>query len=174
MTKKQKIFNIARQIITCLAAISLCLGVWALGLFFSDEILASTSRSVWVALSIASSATIFLIGILNCVLPRLLLGTLSAIKIRTGQEWGDKIKSDVESNLKRAEKSVNTVILLAYTYLVFLIALALLCCFCIGILLTDGQQLYAALTLGILFVFMNWGLLETLCTPAEDQSPTEE
>lgn len=165
---KQKVKNIALQTLSCTITSTLCLGVWGLGFFLSFRGYMWVNRPLWTAVCIICAVIIVTLAVINIVGTKVLKKRLLAMKMREIYNLSETLKTDVEKDFKRAEKSVRLTLALAYTYLFFVILIMLLCCFGTGVLL---KSLEGAITIIIIIVFVMWGITNVFFSPLSDPAP---
>lgn len=166
-----RVKKVLLQIASALVTGCLCLGSWSLGFFLSFNEYIGINRSVWIAVCVICAAIILVIAIINIVGANIINKKISAMKMREIYDWSENLKSDVESNYKRAEKGVRSTLALAYSYIVVVILLMMLCCFGTGILLHNEEDIEYAISVIILIVLVMWGLTHIFFTPLANPAP---
>ena len=150
---------------------ALCLGAWGLGLFLSVRGYMGVNRPLWTAVCIICAVVIVVLIIVNIAGAKALTKKLSTMKIREIYNMSETLKSDVDNNLKRAENGVRLTLALAYTYVIAVIFVILLCCFGTGVLLHGEESMPAAIGITILMIAVIWGLVHVFFTPLENPAP---
>ena len=165
---KEKIKTIALQVLSIIISMALCLGTWGLGFFLAFKGYIGSNRSAWLAVSIVCAVAVISSAVVNIVGKKLLLKKFSAMKIREFYDFAEILKSNTESNFKLAEKRVRTTLALAYSYIVAVILILLLCSFCVGVQLI-GMEVTTPIL--IILIFLTWGLVDVFCTPLVNSAP---
>lgn len=168
---KQKIKNIASQVLSGIITMLLCLGAWGLGFFLSFNGYMAVNRTLWTAVCIICTVLTVALAAVNIVGQKVISKKLSSMKMREIYDLSETLKSNTESNFKRAEKSVRLTLALAYAYIVAVILLLLLCCFGAGVLLKGEDGMSFAIFTIIVFMFVAWGLIDVFFTPLDNPSP---
>lgn len=168
---KEKIKNIALQILSCTIASALCLGAWGLGFYLSLNGYIDANRAIWTAVCIVCAVVVVALSVINIVGAKALKNKLSTMKMREIYNMSESLKSDVERDFKRAEKSVRLTIALAYTYVIFVILIMTLCCFGTGVLLHGEESMSGAIGALILILFVMWGLVHVFFMPLAVATP---
>lgn len=166
-----RVKNVLLQVASGSVTGCLCLGSWGLGLFLSFNEYIGIYRSVWTAVCVICAAIILVFAIINIVKANTIYKKISAMKMREIYDWSENLKSDVESDYKRAEKGVRSTLALAYCYIIVVILLMMMCCFGTGVLLHSEEDMGCAIFVIILIVFVMWGLTHVFFTPIADPAP---
>ncbi len=168
---KQKVRNIALQILSVAITIALCMGAWWLGLYLSrNGIFGNDNTPIIAVFATCGTALVILIAV-NIIGSRIITNKLSGMKTHEIYHLGERLKSKTESDLKRAEKSVRLTIAFAFAYVVSVILILLICCFCTGALMNGENELSYAIAIMIVAIFITWGLMNVFFTPLNSPAP---
>ncbi|MDE6690872.1 MAG: hypothetical protein K2K04_02785, partial [Clostridia bacterium] len=162
---REKIENIVLQVLSCIISMALCLGAWGLGFFLSFKGYMAVNRPIWTAVCIMCAVIIVVFAIINIVGAKALKKKLLTMKMREIYNMSESLKSDVERDFRRAEKGVRLTIALAYTYVIAVILILILCCFGTGVLLHSQESMSGAIGAIIVIMFVAWGLVHIFFTP---------